>query len=219
MDKLNGIFGKVDNTEQRYEKALTDKEEFLLVLQLELAEKKNEITELHKMKILGDISEETYDKQNEKFLALQDKFNEAQHEITLIQQYKRADVTTLLEELKATQKEHQATHNQEIRQMQVELLEAKAEYLNKMKEMNERYRKTVEPHDKIQMLERKLDLKQHVYTSGSHESLGTISVGEAKYVSLRVDAPELFEALQYGKIDQQLQKNIADIKAEVKLKG
>ena len=78
MDKLNGLFGKVDNTEQRYEKALEQKEESLLVLQVELKDKQLEVTELHKMKLLGDISEETFDKQNEKFLALQNKFNEAQ---------------------------------------------------------------------------------------------------------------------------------------------
>jgi len=207
---LNTIFGKVDNTEKQYEKALSEKEESLLVLQAELQDKQIEITELHKMKLLGDITEVTFDEKNKKFQLLQDKFNEAQKEITLIQQYKRADVIELLEEMKAKQKEHTVTHGEEIKQMQMELLQAKAEYLNKMKLMKERYDKVVSPHDKIQRLEQKLGLKQNVYTSGSHETLNNIRIGEASYVNLQVIAPEVFEALQYGKIDSRLQKIITD---------
>lgn len=209
-DILNGLFGKVDNTEKQYEKALEKKEESILVLQAELQDKQIEITELHKMKLLGEITEETYDKQNEKFLALQNKFNEAQKEIAIIQEYKRADVTELLEELKAKHIEHKETYHEEIREMQTELLQAKAEYLNKMKLMKERYDKTVEPVNNIQRLEQKLGLKQHVYTSSSHDGLNNIRVGSESFVNLQVNAPEIYEALQYGRINQHLQKVITD---------
>ena len=209
-DKLNGLFKQVDAKEQRYEKALEQKEENLLVLQQEIQFKQIEVTDLHKMKLLGDITEETFDKQNQAFQLLQEKYNEMQKEVSLIQEYKRTDVVELLEELKATEKEHKATYYKEIQQMQMELLQAKAEYLNKLLEMKKRYDNTVEPVNNIQRLEQKLGLTQHVYTNGSHDGLNNIRVGEASYVSLRVDANEVFEALHSGEIDSRLQKIITD---------
>lgn len=61
LDKLNGLFTKMDNQEQRYEKALEEKEESLLVLQAEIQDKQIEINDLLKMKLLGDITESTFD--------------------------------------------------------------------------------------------------------------------------------------------------------------
>lgn len=54
--------------------------------------------------------------------------------------------------------------------------------------------------------------------SGSHETLNSIRVGEASYVSLRVEVPEVYEVLQYGRVNQSLRMVIADMKAEGKIK-
>ena len=80
LDKLNGLFTKMDNQENRYIKALELKEESLLVLQAELQDKQGEINDLLKMKLLGDITESAFDEKNKKFKLLQEKYAEAQNE-------------------------------------------------------------------------------------------------------------------------------------------
>lgn len=212
-EKLNAIFGKVDNIENRYEVAIEKKQESLILLQQELQDKKIQNEELKKMYLLAEIEESYFEENNQAFQLLQDKYNKALEEIDIMQKFKTDDVTTLLEEMKAKHKEHLASHHDEIREMQKELLQAKAEYLNKMAKMKERYDKTVEPVNNIQRLEQKLGLRQHTYTSSSHDGLNNIRVGETSFVNLQVNAPEIFEALQYGKINQYLQQVITDMKA------
>ena len=218
LDALNGLFNKVDNTEQRYEKALELKEESVLVLQAEIQDKQIEITELHKMKVLGDISPATFDEKNEKFQLLKANYDEAKNEVALIQEFKNEDVMEILAELKATQREYSASEREAIKQMHLELLESKLAYLNKMNEVRERYNKTVAPSLRIQQLERKFIHKQNVYHSGSHETLHQYSVPGDGYIGLRVENPDVYNALSYGQIHSQLQKIVADAKAKGLLK-
>ena len=217
LDKLNGLFTKMDNQEQRYEKALEEKEESLLVLQAEIQDKQIEINDLMKMKLLGDITESTFDEKNKKFQLLQEKYAEAQKEIQLIQEFKHEDVLEILEELKATQREYSPSQREAVNKMGLELLDAKLTYLNKMVEMRKLYSSTVSPSYKIQQIEQKLGLKQHIYYSGSHESLHQYSIG-GSYINLRIDNPDVYNALSYGQIDGQLQHVVNDAKAKGTIK-
>lgn len=210
LDKLNGLFTKVNETEERYESALEQKEQSLLVLQSEIQDKQKEVTELHKMKLLGDITEETFDEKNESFLKLQAKYRQGQKEVAMIQQYKVSDVSEILEELQATQKEYSASERREVYAMQMELLDMKVTYLKKMREVALRYNKTVAPATKIQMIQQRLGLKRNVYVAETVDALNMVSIANGGYVNLRVEQMDVYNAISTGGIDGQLNKLVKD---------
>ena len=210
LDKLNGLFKKADDTEARYEKALEAKELSLLVLQSEIQDKQIEITELHKMKLLGDITEETFDEKNESFLKLQEKYLQSQTEVAMIKEYKIADVKEILEELQSTQREYSASESAEVRKMKLELLEAKLTYLKKMREVATRYSKTVAPANRIQQLQYKLGLKKNVYIADTYETLSMYSVPNGGYVNLRVENHDIHSAISTGAVNGELHRIVTE---------
>lgn len=212
VNTINTLFKKVEETEQRYVKALENKEEALIVLQAEMQEKEKQVVEMQKMKLLGDITEETFDKMNSEYKKLQDKYEEGKHEIDLIQKYQHEDAVIILAELKEAQKEHSPLELKEIHEMQMELLDAKHTYLKKMTEMRVRYYKTVAPKNRIKQMEYKLGLKKGVYTSDSYEALHQFSVSGRGYINLEIDNGDVHDALYSGRFDSQLTKVVSEAK-------
>lgn len=214
LDKMSGLFKKVDATEARYEKALEEKEQSLLVLQSEIQDKQKEVTELHKMKLLGDITEETFDEKNESFLKLQAKYRQGQTEVEMIKQYKVADVTDILAELESTQKEHSAEETRAIRKLKMEALQAKEVYLKTLHDVANRYHKTTAPANKIKLMQQRLGLVKNVYIADSVESLNAISVSGGGYVNLRVEQIEVFNSIKTGTINGEIRSALNEAKEQ-----
>lgn len=209
MNTLNKLFKKADQTEERYIQALEKKEEGLLALQLELKEETERLKGLHKMKLLGDVSEEHYDAEAEKVEKLQKKVVESQKEIQLIQEYKTEDIKSVIEELDEQKKKHFKEHAEELENLKTEVLEAKQKYLEALCKSRARYVEIVEPERKLDRLKIAVGIKKNSYISGSHDTLNMISNGGGGHESLLVERKELYDALEYGRTSESLKRTIA----------
>ncbi|MEH6949628.1 hypothetical protein V7068_21825 [Bacillus sp. JJ634] len=213
MKVLDKLFNKADQTEARYQKALESKEESLIALQAELSEKQFLLKDMHKMKLLGDISEAAYDKEKEVVDKLQKKVAESQKELELIQEYETEDVKSIIEELDEAKAKHRKEHNAELHALKTELLEAKLAYVEKMVEVSEKYNKLVNPERKLDALKIKAGIKKNSYVSGTHDALSMISVPNGGYENLRVEQKDIYDALEYQRTSSQLKLLIEKYKA------
>jgi hypothetical protein len=206
LNKLEGLFAKIDKTEESYQKALEQKEAHLLELQVELKDKETSFRDLHKTAMLGQVSEKTFEAEKNKFEQLKAKVAEATKAVQLIQEYKTEDVHSILAELEAERGEYGKEKQEEIRALQVELLEAKLDYLSKMVEAKAKYDAITSPERKLDALKIKLGMKQTSYVSDAYESLNLVSVGNGGYISLLPERKELHDALAYGRKPEQLER-------------
>lgn len=207
---MNDIFKKNEETEAKYEKAQEAKQEELIVLQAELTEKQTVLKDLHKMYLLQEVSEETYQKEKEAVDKLQEKIYEVQHEIAIIDVYKTDDLQAILEQAEEVKKELNAEQKAELHKLKLELFEAKLEYLKKMAEARKKYSAIITPEVKIQNLKIKLGKQQTHYIPGTHDALFQLSLRNAGYINLRVEKTEVYNALEYGRIPSELQSVVSD---------
>ncbi|WP_368298548.1 hypothetical protein [Cytobacillus firmus] len=211
VDKLNKLFNKVDETEARYQKALERKEEELITLQAELSEKEFMLKDMHKMKLLGDISEASFDAENKKVETLRNKVSAIKQELSLMESYKTEDVKAVLAELEEEHKKLSKEKNKELHILHMQLLEAKFNYLEKIAEVSAEYSKLSTPSYKLQALQQKLGLRNNIYASGAGESLNMISF-ESGYISLRVEQNEVYDALAYQRFPSNLTRAVNQAK-------
>jgi hypothetical protein len=170
-----------------------------------------------KMKFLGDISDSAYETEKEKVEVLQAKVNDIKREMNLIQEYKREDIQEVIAELDTEKSRIFKNHNKEMEKIQLELMEAKLSYLNKMVEASNKYKELVEPSRKLDSLKIKMGLKNQSYISGSFEALHQYSVANAGYVQVSLSKPEIYDALEYGKKPEELNKIVQDAKKKGKI--
>ncbi|WP_226619769.1 hypothetical protein [Cytobacillus firmus] len=206
LNKLEGLFTKVDITEASYQKALEQKEEQLLELQLQLKDKETSFRDLHKMEMLGQVSKETYEAEKEKFEQLKAKVAEAQREVQLIEEYKTEDVHSILTELEADAGKYSAEKHKEIDAIKDDLLQAKLAYIERMVEARDKYNKIVSPARKLDALKIKLGIKQNSYVSDALSSLSLYSVPNGGYENLLIDKGVVYDALSYGEVPSQLER-------------
>jgi Skp family chaperone for outer membrane proteins len=95
------LFNKASQTESKYQEALEKKQLELVELQAKLQDQLFMLKDLHKMKLLGDVSEATYEAEAEKVQHLQKQVQELQKEINLIEVYQTEDIKAVIEELDA----------------------------------------------------------------------------------------------------------------------
>ncbi|MDF2039866.1 hypothetical protein P2R12_23270 [Cytobacillus oceanisediminis] len=207
VDKLNKLFNKVDETEARYQKALEAKEEELLVLKAKLSEKEFMLKDMHKMMLLGDISEATFEAENKKVETLRNKVSAIKQELSLMESYKTEDVKAVLAELEEEHKKLSKEKDKELIILHMQLLEAKLNYLEKLSEVSAEYNKLSSPSYKLQALQQKLGLRNNVYASGAGEALNAISF-ENGYIPLRVEQNEVYDALAYKRVPSQLKRAV-----------
>lgn len=206
---LNGLFTKVDDTEKRYEKALEEKQELLIEVTAELTEKQAGLKDLHKMAILGDVSESTYQKEADAVEKLQNRVSEIQREMQLIVEYKSDDVQKILYELETNNKEVHAERQKELHALRLKVLEAKRIYLQTLLDSRNDYYSIVAPERKIEALKAKLGMKNRLdYMTGAYDALSMYSVAGAGYINLEVNTKAVHDALQYSRIDSQLQNEL-----------
>lgn len=207
---MEALFLKADNTEQRYEDALEKKQVELIELQGKLQHQLIMLKDLHKMKLLGDVSEETYQAEDEKVEKLQKHVQELQKEIQLIEVYKTEDIQAIIEELDVERSKAFGKHQVEIQKIKMELLEAKLNYLKKQTEARERYNELVTPERNLDQLKIKLGIKKVSYVSDSFEALSMVSVPNGGVENMIVQLNEVNEALRYGRTPEQLSKMVQD---------
>ncbi len=212
MKAVEGLFQKADNTEARYEQAMERKHEEIIQLQLELKEAAKIHAEFHRMKLLGDITGDVYETEKLKMEALQNKLKEAQNELHLIEEYKTTDIKALVKELEVERGKGSQDQQKEIENIKLELMEAKLLYLQKMKESKAKYDALVAPERKLDMLKIKLGIKKNSYVSDSYEALSKYSLANGGYEFLKPEAPEIYEALAYGRIPERLEKIVQGAK-------
>ncbi|MDM5249630.1 hypothetical protein [Lysinibacillus sp. G4S2] len=211
LKKLNGLLDKVDNTEASYMKALETKENEILELSFDLKAKADMLKELHKETLKGSISKETYEAERVEVEKLQATLADMQKEVQLIQEYKTEDVQAVLAELEAESRNISASKNKEMEAIQLELLQAKLSYLEKLREARTKYDELVNPARKLDELKIKLGMKKYSYVSGA-DTLNMISIGEASYEPLRVEQKEVYDALAYGRIPERLEMAVEKLK-------
>jgi Skp family chaperone for outer membrane proteins len=209
---MENLFNKADNTEKRYEEALERKQAELVELQGNLQDQNFMLKDMHKMKLLGDVSEATYEAEAEKVQKLQKQVQELQKEVQLIEAYKTEDVKQVIEELDAERIKVNKKHQGELNKLQLELLQAKQDYLNKMLEAREKYNQLIEPTKKLDEMKIKLGLKSMSYVSDSFEALVQHSVPSGGYESVRVEQGEVHDALRCGRTPERLNKIITEAK-------
>ncbi|MCB5235898.1 hypothetical protein [Niallia circulans] len=211
LKRLEGYFKKEKDSSKGYEKALEKHQEELIKLQAELKEKELKLKEFHKMYLLSQITEETYKQEKEVVDTLKTKIADVQQDMKLIETYKDEDARQIVADFEANHGEYGREKQKEITKLQYELLEAKDAYLSKLVEASEQYDKLINPERKLQQLKVKLGIQKATYVSGSHDALNLISLGDG-YESLRIEQPEIFDALQYGRKPSKLEKAVKDAK-------
>jgi hypothetical protein len=212
------LFTKAETTSKGYEAALEKHQLKLVELQQELAEKEAMLKELNKMKLLEQVSEETYTEELHKVEDLRSKVAEIKHEMVLISEYQNEDAKQIIAELDAVKQEYNQQEQMQLNKLKLELIEAKYNYLVKMAEARKEYGKIINNDLKLQNMKVNHGLKNSVYISGSHDALNMYSVPNGGYESLRVEQREVFDALEYGRVSSQLGKLVNTAKEKGILK-
>ncbi|MED4038125.1 hypothetical protein [Niallia taxi] len=204
-DTIEGLFKKANDTEARYKKALENKEVELLELKAELQEKEFMLKDMHKMKLLGDISESAYDTEKEKVDRLKTKVQEAEQELELIQVYKTDDIKAIHDEMEANKQEIYKEETKEIYKLQYDLQQAKLDYLKKLAEAGKAYQKAKRPNSLFENIKEKIGKKRSYDFSGAEGSLNAVSYSSSHYgvTSLRVDQQDVYDALNLGQLPSQ----------------
>lgn len=213
LDKMNGLFAKSDQTQERYQKALEEKEEALIALQAELQEKQFLLKDMHKMKLLGEVSESSFEAEKAKVDKLQAKYAEAHKELELIEEYKTEDVKTVIEQLDDARTKYAKEHYKEIETIRTELLEAKLTYIEAMAEAGRKYNEIINPERKLDALKIKMGIKKNSYISDAHSALSMVSIPYGGYENLMIDNSTVHNSLLYGKTPESLTRLIEKRKA------
>jgi hypothetical protein len=213
------LFSKAEKTSEGYEAALEKHQLKLVELQQELNEKEAMLKDLNKMKLLEQVSKETYDEELAKVKDLRSEVQEINKEMILINEYQNEDAAAIIAELDAVKTEYNQHQAGEINKLKLELIEAKYNYLVKMAEARKEYGKIINNDLKLQNMKVKHGLKNSVYISGSHDALNMYSVPNGGYESLRVEQREIFDALEYGRVSSRLGTLVNDAKDKGILKS
>lgn len=199
LSVFEGLFTKVDKTEASYMKAFEQKEEQLLSMQSDLQEKELILKDMHKMKLLGEVSEDFFEGEQAKVEAFRKKYQEAQSELQLIQEYKTDDVKAILEEMEQVSDEHATEYSNEIEAIRKDLLKAKREYLIKLADAGQAYDKLVAPKNKIYHLSERHGVKNRP-ASTALDALGMIHLGHNQYDNLQVTGDMVMDAIRMNKL-------------------
>lgn len=191
---ISDLLRKIGSKESDYEESLEQRQEKLISLQAELAEKAIIERDHHKAFVLGQITEEAYQDIKSKSDKLKISIAELQKEMKLIETYKTEDVDELLKEIKSKQPELNAEVLKEITGLRYELQQAKHDYLQKMLTVREKYSKAMNEKSKLEQLYVKLGHQPQLYLSNAYEGVGS---------TLTVDQTMVYDALTSGQIDAE----------------
>jgi hypothetical protein len=206
LQVLEGLFSKVDTTESSYEKALEEKEEQLIILQADYQEKQKMVSLMHRDVLKGLLGDKQYKKEKAFLEELAGVLQELKKEIQLIREYKTDDVLNIIEEIDAVSKKNLAEHQSEIEKIKLELMQSKLVYFKAMAKAREKYNAIVSPTRKLDALQIQFGIKKNSYVSGSHDALNVYALSNGGHEFLPVQQYDVYQALEYGKTPEQLNK-------------
>jgi DNA repair exonuclease SbcCD ATPase subunit len=212
-EEMLTLLDKIDEIEAGYNNALKDAEERYKQAEEAYNAKYEEVKELHKMKVLKQITDETYQQAKEELDKLEEKVRDIGYEIEQIEGYKREDKEEILEKLNEIKGEYSKKKQQEIRRIQYQLLKAKLDYFNKMIEMRNQFKEISEAEHRYQRLLIDLGYKPSYYGLDVFEEIGSVSVGQV-YETLDINRSDIYNALSYGRLPYRLEKIVSDAEAK-----
>ncbi|WP_347861549.1 hypothetical protein U0355_13055 [Salimicrobium sp. PL1-032A] len=201
LTKLQSLFHKEEQTENKYIQKREEKTEEVMKMQDELADKEAHVKGIHKMKMLDEVTEETYKTEQKELEQLENKLAEARKELDLIDQYKHEDAKKILGQLEEVRAEHEHEERAEIRKIRLEMLQAKLEYAEYLIEARKRYYEVTQPKRKVDQLKDKLGIKRRIDVSGGFEKLHQVDLSENERFyceQLTFQQHELFRVLEDG---------------------
>lgn len=195
QDTFDKLVGKVETTEKSYLVALEKKQVQLVAVQMELQAKKADTDELKKMCLLGEVSEATFDVEQSKLDAIEKKQKSILHDMTLIQQYKTADIDTVMQELKEANSKVSGEARKDVDRLRYDLMLAKQAYIQKMVDVSKEYRTLIQSEKTYQDMLVKTGSKYMNYSQGANEALQQLGIVGGGYEQLTIDSTTVYNAL------------------------
>lgn len=173
---VSDLLNKADTTSNNYVKALEQKQELYVQIQLQIQDENVKFKEYHKMYILNEISEGTYMEQKNMVDSLNEKLNQIQMEIKLIDTYKSEDVDGILTQISEVKPEFNKKYQEEIQTIQQGIIEAKQEYLAKLNVLGKAYDKAVSEETRLQMFLVDFGKQPNMYLPYKTEIIGSYAI-------------------------------------------
>lgn len=208
LESVTNLIAKFNKTGDNWEKALENKQDELLEIQVELQAKLESTGELKRMVLLGEVTEETFASEQQKLDSLEAKKTRILKDMELIQQYKTDDLQAVYTELEESKNKSVNEAYKETDKLRYELLQAKLEYLQKMAEVSKRYNKLTEPERLFQQIKIAMGKQKQVYLSGSHEALHQVGTASGSYIGLSVEQDAVYNALGLQQVSDMLLREV-----------
>lgn len=173
---IGGLLTKADATSNDYMKALEEKHDTLLHLQLQLQDEQAQLKEHHKMALLKQITDETYLKQKNLVSKMVDDIQSIQFEMKQIELYKTEDIETVLTEIQANKQSYNKKQQADIQQIKQDIASARKDYLDKLSELGKQYNVAVKEERMIQQFMVDFGKQPNMYLPDKTEILGNGAV-------------------------------------------
>ncbi|MGY4797260.1 hypothetical protein ACVNNN_20090 [Lysinibacillus fusiformis] len=178
-----GLLNKASDASTSYELALERKQEELVQLQLHLQDEQKKLKDYHKLALLQQVSEQTYEEQKQVVTSMTDKIQSIQLEMKQIELYKTEDVNAVIAEIQSNKAEMNKAQQEEIQAIKEGIAEAKSEYLQKLSILGEQYDSAIKEEGLLQSFLVDLGKQPNVYLPYKMEILGagaTVSIHEVE---------------------------------------
>jgi len=169
---ISGLLTKADATSNDYTKALEEKHQTLLKIQLQLQDEQETLKEHHKLSLLKQVTEETYMNQKDKVAKMVESIQSIQFEMKQIELYKTEDVETVLAEIQANKPEFNKKKQEDIQKIKVGIHEARKEYLEKLSLLGKQYDEATREETMIQQFMVDFGKQPNLYLPYKMEILG-----------------------------------------------
>ena len=201
-DAVNKLINKVETDTANYERIAEKKTEELIISKLELQEAEAKLKDFHKLKFLDQITEESYKEQKAGVDVLNEKVNEIEHELLVIEKYKLEDAEQFFAEINAVKPNYTKEQNIEISKLQYQLQQAKLQYLENLIKAREEYIKVTNTDSKLQNLLFNHGKSSRAFISNAYNVIGSATY-ETHYgirTSVMVSEEDVRNALENGKL-------------------
>ncbi|MBN9653614.1 hypothetical protein J0K78_04980 [Halobacillus sp. GSS1] len=205
--KFNEMMGRYSNNEKKYEDAHEAKQQEIIDIQTDIQEKESHVSALHKMKALGDVSEDAYKVEKDELDRLKEKKDQLHEDMELMVKYKTDDAKAIVEAMEEEQAEHAEEKRQEYEEVKAEILQAKLQYLESLQQLSQRYKEYKKPSSKIGRLKEQLGIKKDSYVGDTYSEIGQVFAG-TEPIAVEVLNGEAHEVMQFGNINSHLRSAV-----------
>lgn len=172
IEKVSSLLNKIDVTENKYDRKSEEYQEKLFDLRLKVEEAEKEFVSYQKMKMLGDITEQTFKTYQIEVDVLKQNLQQMEKEAELFNIYKNEDIAGELEEIDKIRPEFNEKQQTEISSIKKEMFEAKKEYLKKLSIIGLKYDQAIANENRLQNIYIKLGRQPSSYVPNKLDILG-----------------------------------------------